>query len=342
MAPTFSPEPPGDSRALRNKIAAADRPDRYPLMDVVWPRFARRLTQRLTALYRVPVEARVTSRDIRRFGDCLDRIADPVLFCVFRASGWPDSGLMVIDAGIADANLEFLLGGNAEPAAETAGRAATHLDRTLARRLADAALAELADAFAAARAEIGAVAMVCGRIEPSRQSAAVAAIAANEAPAFVAQMALSIGEAGRPGRLDLILPMAMLEPVRPFLAEPYRGAQTANDLVWARHIASALLQTPLPMQVELERLFLPVDQVLAWKPGDVLPLSADADSLLAMRLTGGGGDAAVFAGTLGALRGHKAVKVASDVPAEFGQPLGRLAAQLGVSAAPPPAEPDEP
>jgi flagellar motor switch protein FliM len=254
MAQTASNALPTHQRnreIIRGKIEKTiDRYERYPLLDVIWTQFTRRLVQRLAAVYGVSVEAQIISKDIQRFRTCLDDLPHPALLCVFEALEWQDSGLVVLDGGIAEANLEFLLGGDQGAPFEPEMRTTTHLDRALARRLVDAALAELTRSFSASRSEIGPVTLACSHIETSPQ---FAAITGEQGLVFVVRLHLDIGDTGRSGQIGVVIPVPMPEPIRRYLIEAYRGEQKANDLVWTRHITGALLELPLPFEVELER-----------------------------------------------------------------------------------------
>lgn len=334
---TSSPQSQQNRDIIRGKIERTiDRFDRYPLLDVIWTLFTRRLIQRLAAFYGVPVEGFLVSKDIQRFCTCFEELPNPALFCVFEAVEWQDSGLIVLDGGIADANLEFLLGGDQDTPFEPELRSATHLDRALARQLVDNALAELQRAFSAARAEIGPVTMQCRRIETSPQ---FAAITREQTLAFVFRLQLEIGETGRSGQMDVIIPLPMLEPIRRYLTEAYRGEQKANDLVWTRHITDALMEMPLPLDVELERLSVPFERVMGWKVGEVLPLSANTDTPLAMNISDNAGRTTTVKGQMGAMRGFRALKLTGDQAADFGLPLRALADRLGCRFEPAADEP---
>lgn len=329
QAPHHTPPRSDQNRkVIRSKIEkTTDRFERYPLLEAVWARLIRRLGDRLAVIYGVPVAVHLASKEIVRFSAYLGNLSDAALLSVFEAREWNHSGLVVIDAGVAGANLEFLLGADRDTPIEPGARPVTALDRTLTRRLTDAVLDELGQAFSSARGEIGQVSMACTRIETSPQ---LAAITQAQTPVFVAHLKLEIGGNGRNGQIDIAIPMPMLDPIRRFLTEAYRGERKANDLGWTRHITGALLGAPLPIDVQLERLTLPVREVMAWKEGDVLPLSANAGAVLELHVGGGGNCGTVLTGRLGATRGNKAVKLLSHDAAEFGAPMAQMAMLLGL------------
>ncbi len=331
QAPHHSPPRSDQNRkVIRGKIEnITDRLDRYPLLEVIWERLIRRLGDRLAAIYGVPVVVHLAGKEIVRFSAYLGSLSDVALLSVFEAQEWNHSGLVVIDAAVAGANLEFLLGADPDTPIEAEARPVTALDRTLTCRLTDAVLDELGQAFSSARGEIGQVSMVCTRTETAPQ---MAVIAEAQTPVFVARLELGMGGTGRRGQIDIAIPMPMLDPIRRYLTEAYRGERKANDLVWTRHITGALLSAPLPIDVQLDRLMLPVREVMAWKVGDVLPLSANADSVLELHVGRATNCGTILIGRLGAMRGNKAVKLLTDGTAELGAPIAQLAMQLGLPA----------
>lgn len=324
-SPPPTPQRDQDGAAIRGKIGkASDQPGRYPLLELVWGRLVQRLPRKLTAIYAVPVEVRLRHRGIIRFASALDDLPQTSLFCVFEAREWGSSGLVVIDPILAQANLELLLGSDDVAPAEADPRSVTAVDRVLTRRLAEAVLGELAAAFRHARAELGSIAMSCSRLETSPRSAA---IADPHAMTVVARLQVEIGASGSRGQIGIVMPMAMFDPIRPFLTAPHCGEAGTNDFAWARRICHGLMEMPLPLEVELERLCLPFHTVMDWSVGDLLPLSADANAVLSVRIDGQG---AMLTGRLGASRGRRAVKIKTNDMGDLGAPLARLARQLGV------------
>mgnify|MGYP003627701226 CR=1 FL=1 len=324
------PEPSGQNRKviLGRGEKPVDRADRYPLLELVCDDLSRRLMRRLADVYGAPVQIELAGTAIERFGDYVEGITDPALFCVFDARQWPHSGLIVIDGDMVATNLQFLLGGGTSAAAEPEPRAeTTQLDRTLARQFAEIVLSALSEAFRTARSEIGAIDLQCHRIETAWQFAAVAR---PQAPAFIVRLDLTAGEAGQSSQVDIMIPMQMLEPVRRYLTETYSGDQRSTDMDWARHMAKALMRHPLPIDADLERLSVPLDRVVRWQVGDVLPLAADANTPVELHICGTSGQETVLVGKLGALRGNRALKLLDNAAVRFGKPLDRLAHSLGI------------
>ena len=319
---------PGQTRpAIREKIErTTERAERYPLLENVWRLLVEKLAPRLRAVYGVPVEVRSDRRDILRLANFLESLPDARVFCAFEAKEWAASGLLIMDQAIAEANLDLLLGANGGSASEPEERLTTAVDRILTRRLSDAVLAELAAAFSAARSEIGELTMTCTHVASASQAAA---IAPPQIMAFIGRMAIEIGPHGCTGHLDIVLPMPMLDPIRRYLTDAYRGDHTKNDFAWSRHICGALLELPLPIEVELERLHLPLHQVMNWNRGDLLPLSTDASADLTLHIDDVDGHELVITGKLGSIRGHKAIKITNGNAMQLAAPLAQLARQLG-------------
>lgn len=98
------------------------------------------------------------------------------------------------------------------------------------------------------------------------------------------------------------------------------GGDTANsDPDWSRQLTENVLSSALNLRADLDVLNMPLAQAMAFKPGDVLPISISAPS--EMKLRDILGDVRFFA-RLGQSNGRKAVMLSTQVdPADDGLDL---------------------
>ena len=78
----------------------------------------------------------------------------------------------------------------------------------------------------------------------------------------------------RGGRLELLLPYATLEPVRELLLQQFMGEKFGRDSIWETHLAEELLGTDVELEVVLDEQVMRLSEVVNFKPGDRLLLSA--------------------------------------------------------------------
>jgi len=114
-------------------------------------------------------------------------------------------------------------------------------------------------------------------------------------------------EFGSPlGRLEWLLPDAMLAPVREALAAE-AGAKTAPSAPkhepWAPRIARSLQGAQLELRAVLSEVEISLGRLVRLAPGDIIPIEAPNEVTLLV------GDVALWRGRFGVSQGHNALKI---------------------------------
>jgi flagellar motor switch protein FliM len=78
---------------------------------------------------------------------------------------------------------------------------------------------------------------------------------------------------GRPGAVTFIYPQATLRPIEHQLSATVRDDSTPVDAEWRQRLAWAVEDVRLPVRSVLARPELTVAQLIALKPGDVIPIN---------------------------------------------------------------------
>jgi flagellar motor switch protein FliM len=157
-----------------------------------------------------------------------------------------------------------------------------------------------------------------------------------EAQHRVAEVDLSSGAAGKPGRLVLALPATGRAPPRPAPEAASPSAPGAARAAWNRALGEAVGTAEALIGAVLGRVRIDLADLARLAPGDRIVLPA---GVLGQVLLTGPGGAPVAGGRLGQLGGLRAVKVARDdspvAPAPalgVVVPAGALASSGGASA----------
>jgi len=108
---------------------------------------------------------------------------------------------------------------------------------------------------------------------------------------------------GRPGTVTFIYPQATLRPIESQLSASVRGDSTPVDAEWRQRLAWAVEDVRLPVRSVLARPELTVAQLIALKPGDVIPISLAAKVPLLV------GSTRFAEGTIGEQEGRAALLV---------------------------------
>ena len=144
------------------------------------------------------------------------------------------------------------------------------------------------------------------------------ALLALEAPAFeVIEMTLDLAAGARVGKLTLVIPV----PVR--VAAQEERAQTDSDgPPHSKSLADNVLGLHAELTIALTRLRLPLQQITALKPGDLLDINL---SSMAQALVLDKSGRAISRGTLGQIDGIRAVQVEQQKSRQQSEPRRRAA-----------------
>ena len=244
--------------------------ERLPMLEVVFDRLVRMLSTSLRNFTSDNVEVSLDNITSIRFGDYLNSIPLPAMLSVFKAVEWDNYGLITVDSALIYSIVDVLLGGRRGTAPmRIEGRPYTTIERTLIERMISVVLTDLSHAFD----PLSPVTFQFDRLEINPRFATIAR------PANAAVLVkLRIDMEDRGGRLDLLLPYATLEPVRELLLQMFMGEKFGRDSIWESHLASELWLTDIDLQAVLDEQVMSLNDVMKWKVGTLLVLSATKDT----------------------------------------------------------------
>lgn len=242
--------------------------ERLPMMEVVVDRYVRMLSTSLRNALNCSVDVGLIRIDSQRFGDWMNGLeAGSRLLAPFRAQPWDHYGLLVLTRSAQETLVQTLMGGTAATAGlRVEGRPFTTIDRALAGDVLTLMLGDLAAAFA----PIAPVALTLDRIEDQPRFVTI------DRPCngiFVIELLVSVE--GVAGTVELILPWALLEPVRDALRQPFMGERFGHDPLWSVHLRGALAEASVPVQAVAGTAPVELGQMLGWAPGVLLVLASE-------------------------------------------------------------------
>ena len=236
-----------------------------------------------------------------RFGDYLESIPSPAMMSVFKAEEWDNYGLLTVDSSLIYTMVDVLLGGRRGTAAiRLDGRSYTVIERNLMEKMIHLVLSDLSAAF-------DPLAPVTFRFDRLETNPRFAMISRPSNAAVVAKFRVDIED--RSGKLEVLLPYAMLEPVRELLLQMFMGEKFGRDSIWETHLAEALWLSEVDLKAVLDRHMTSLKNVLKWKVGTQLLLNATPDSEVEMFC----GDIPMFYGRMGRKGKYIAVKIEDKI-----------------------------
>ncbi len=275
--------------------------ERLPMLEIVFDRLVRLMSTTLRNFTQFNIEITLEGIDTMRFGDYLDSVAQPSMMSVFRAEEWDNFGLMTIDSSLIYTMVDVLLGGRRGTAAmRLDGRPYTLIERNLIEKMLHLVLSDLSAAF-------DPLSPVTFRFDRLETNPKFAMISRPSNAAVVAKFRIDMEDRG--GRIELLLPYAMLEPVRELLLQGFMGEKFGRDSIWENHLAEALWVSEVDLLAVLDRHMTSLKQVLKWKVGTRLLLNASPDSEVEMVC----GDIPMFYGRMGRKGDHIAVQIEDKI-----------------------------
>ena len=229
--------------------------------------FCRTASTRLSAELRMPLELEVINVSQLTWGNAHAEVPSRSVSCLVEAPDVPTRMLMSAELNLVLSAIELLLGGaGAGDGSQQRDRRLTDIDWALARHFLDRLIAQLSIVWQ----DITDVELSVGGLDMHLETA-------QTAPVSEPTLALTI-EARMErdsSTLALLLPFSAIAPVAHRFSS--RDDVSAEDAGEAAAVRDAVGRVEMTVRAEVAAVDLPIEQVLALQPGDVLRLDARAD-----------------------------------------------------------------
>src|SRR6201995_411132 len=238
--------------------------ERLPMLEIVFDRLVRLMTTSLRNFTSDNVEVSLDRITSVRFADYMNSISLPAVISVFKAEEWDNFGLATVDSNLIYSIIDVLLGGRrGSSALRIEGRPYTTIETSLVKRLVEVVLADAEQAFR----PLSPVKFTIDRLETNPRFAAISR------PANAAILVrLPHDMADRDGNIELLLPYATIEPIRPVLLQMFMGEKFGRDPVWEGHCATKVPKAEISVDAVLYEANVPLKQLMKLKGGDTRPL----------------------------------------------------------------------
>src|SRR6266571_164879 len=250
--------------------------ERLPMLEIVFDRLVRLMTTSLRNFTSDNVEVSLDRITSVRFGDYMNSIPLPAVLSVFKAEEWENFGLATVDSSLIYSIIDVLLGGRrGQTSLRIEGRPYTTIETNLVKRL------ETNPRFAAISRPANAAILVRLRIDME----------------------------DRGGNIELLLPYATIEPIRPVLLQMFMGEKFGRDPIWEGHFATEVAQAEIAVDAVLYEADIPLKNLMKLKVGDTLPLEMKADALVQVRC----GNVLLTEGRMGRVGDRVAIRVTKQL-----------------------------
>jgi len=286
-------------------IAMLDRAlesyERLPMLEVVFDRFVRILTTTLRNFTSDNVDIDIRGITSLRFEDYINAIPVPALLSVFKAVEWENLGIITVDAPLVYSLVDVLFGGRkVTRPIRIEGRPYTTIEQGIIRQLADLMLIDLGTAF-------DPLSPATFQFERMETTPRFATISRPAEPAVLLQLRIDMDDRG--GNLELLIPHATLEPIRPLLLNVFMGEKFGRDAAWEESLEYEVQSTAVELEATLDPKTAMMIDIMQLKVGSTILMENSPDDDIIIHSSG----VRVFSGKMGRVGENIAVCISNVI-----------------------------
>ena len=273
---------------------------RMPGLEMANESFARMFRTSISNLIMKFVDISIQNVEIIKFGDFIRTIPVPSSINIFKMDPLKGLSLLVLEAPLVFAFVEFFFGGASAKHIKSEGRAFTAIEQRVIQRVVNMALNDLEGAWnsiSAIKPEF-----VSSEINPQFVTIVTPA-------EIVINVEVLIEIEDFAGRLFFCFPYSMIEPVKEKLYSGIHGDKSNKDLRWTEIMKQSLRETKVKLSAEIGRLELTFEDIINFEVGNVLNLGISATDELTLNVEG----LPKFKGHPGYSKGNQAIKLTGVV-----------------------------
>ena len=275
--------------------------DQVRTLQMLHENFCRRTSTMLAGTIRSMVDMQVTGAEQIPYGDYVETLPVPTFASVLEVAPLGTNAMASIDLPLLFAMIDRLLGGPGSGNVKT--RELTDIEVGLASGLMDSLLVELTAAWQD-------LCQIEFRLRGVETNPSQAQIAQASEPSVLVVMELSIGTAS--GSISLCLPYQSIEAIVGDLTAQRYFAVGDEAPHSGGHMLGGLQQVEMPVRAQIGSAKVPVEQVLALGPGDVISLDRKVTDGVHLAV----GNTRTFRAMPGRDGKHIAVRVIGPAPSE--------------------------
>jgi flagellar motor switch protein FliM len=273
---------------------------RMPGLEMANERFARFFRNSVSGLMMKFVDISIQNVQIIKFGEFMKTIPFPSSINIFSMEPLKGYSLLVVEAPLVFAFVEFFFGGASVRNVKSEGRSFTSIEQRVIKKVIAMALNDMALAWAAIAP------LKPEHIGSEMNPQFVTIVTPSE---IVIKIEIHIEVEGFTGKLFFCVPYSMIEPVKEKLYSGIQGDKFELDARWIGRLKEILMTSFVEVSAEIGTTTVPFSDLMSLKEGDVLTLNTCATDDLIVKIE----EVPKFKGLPGYSRGNQAIRVTRTV-----------------------------
>ncbi|NPA71735.1 MAG: flagellar motor switch protein FliM [Gammaproteobacteria bacterium] len=267
---------------------------RLPALDIINERFARGFQRHFNEMVMSSVEVTAGEVKIIKMIDYLRNLFVPTSLNIYRIEPLNGVALFTLDSKLIFTAVDIYFGGTGLLPFKIEGREYTPVEMSMVRSILDISSENLRKAW-------GPVMDIEVEYMHSEMNPKFAGIVDPTDMIIVSQ--INVRFEGVEGRVDIVMPYAMLEPIRDKLEEGMQNLQGESDNRWSRTLKEESKNIEIELSVDLTELQMSMSDLMKMEKGDIIPI--EMPEQVVIRAEG----IAIVRGELGESNSKKAVKI---------------------------------
>jgi flagellar motor switch protein FliM len=273
---------------------------RMPGLEMANENFSRRFRTSISNLIMKFVDISIQNVEIIKFGDFIKTIPVPSSINLFKMEPLKGYSLMVLEAPLVFAFVEFFFGGASAQQIKSEGRAFTSIEQRVIQRVVNMALSDLEKSWSG-------ISPIKPEFIGSEINPQFVTIVTPAEIVINVEVLIEIEDFA--GRFFFCIPYSMIEPVKEKLSSGIHGDKLETDQRWSKIMTQVLRETYVKLSAEVGRLNITFEDIMNFKVGNVINLGKSATDELILKIEG----LPKFKGHPGFSRGNQAIKLTGEV-----------------------------
>ncbi|MBC8554002.1 MAG: flagellar motor switch protein FliM [Candidatus Brocadiales bacterium] len=273
---------------------------RMPGLEMANESFARLFRTSISNRIMKFVDISIQNVEIIKFGDFIKIIPVPSSISIFKMEPLKGYSLLVLEAPLVFAFIEFFFGGASAQQIKSEGRAFTMIEQRVIQRVVNIALGDLQKSW-------NGIATINPEFVGSEINPQFVTIVTPAEIVINIEVLIEIEDFA--GKLFFCIPYSMIEPVKEKLSSGIHGDKLETDQRWAKIMAKALHETSVNLSAEIGTLDITFEDIINFKVGNIINLGKSATDELLLRVEG----LPKFKGHPGFSKGNQAIKLTGAI-----------------------------
>jgi flagellar motor switch protein FliM len=269
---------------------------RMPGLEMANERFARFFRNSVSGLMMKFVDISIHNVQIIKFGEFMKTIPFPSSINIFSMEPLKGYSLLVVEAPLVFAFVEFFFGGASVRNVKSEGRSFTSIEQRVIKKVIAMALNDMASAWAAIAP------LKPEHIGSEMNPQFVTIVTPSE---IVIKIEVHLEVEDFTGKLFFCIPYSMIEPVKEKLYSGIQGDKNEVDQRWVERLKDILMDSKVKITTDMGQSVLMFGELMRLQVGDVLTLDRSTTDELLVKVE----DVPKFKGVPGFSRGNQAVRV---------------------------------